>query len=76
MARIKIYTKSGCDQCQKLKDYLRLRDLDYEVINLSIKNNRDARKRFREKGYKTLPIIEVDGMVIEGFCEDLLDSIL
>jgi len=57
---IKIYSKVGCEQCKLAKDCMRRNNIDFESIDLSKKENREARKYYRNLGIKTLPVITND----------------
>ena len=74
MIMIKIFTKKDCNQCANVKEFLNLKGLEWEEINLSEKDNREARAYYRSKGYETLPIIEGDGWTIQGYNEILLEE--
>lgn len=69
-------TKEGCSKCDELKTYLKKRNVEYEVVNLSKKENRKAREHYRNSGYKLLPVIEGNGWTIDGFNKDLLEELL
>ena len=30
-----LYTKNNCHACEKVKDYLKIRDLDIQIVNIS-----------------------------------------
>jgi len=76
MNMIRILTKEGCSKCNELKNYLSERNVEYETVNLSNKDNRDARKHYREAGYELLPVIEGDGWTIDGFNKNLLEELI
>lgn len=73
---IKIMTKDGCNECNELKKYLDSKGIDYKVVNLSKKENREERKHYRTSGYKLLPVVEGDGWSIDGYNKELLEGIL
>jgi len=81
---IKVYSINNCKCCEEAKKYLREKNISFEEINLSAKENREARKYYRELGIKIAPIITGVNKknlewIIWGFDEDKkcqLDSIL
>lgn len=74
---IKIYTKSGCEDCIKLKEYLRDRGIQYlEISYDDLKQNKKLREEYRSKGLKTFPILVHDDIILSGFNKKLLDEVL
>jgi len=71
---MRILTKEGCNQCQKVMEYLDSKNIDYEVINLSKKEERENRKHYRDSGYRLLPVVENNGWAIEGLNIKLLEE--
>jgi glutaredoxin 3 len=54
---IKVYSMNNCKYCEKAKEYLKEKNVPFEEINLSAKENREARKYYRELGIHVAPII-------------------
>lgn len=74
---IKVYTKSGCDNCKKLKDYLEERKIQFiEISYNDLLRNKDLREQYRKLGLKTFPILVVDDVILSGFNPSLLDEVL
>lgn len=57
----------SCPYCTKAKELLERFSIPYEYVDIS----RDPNLRFQYKaqGYKTVPIVIVDGDIIGGFTE-------
>jgi len=73
---IKIYYKPNCKYCDKAKDYLRERNIEFESINLAKKENREARAYYRSLGIDMLPIIEGDNWILPGWDKEALEILL
>ena len=61
---IKVYTIPNCEYCDKVKDYLRSKNIEFEEINLKAKENREARAFYRSLGIDVAPVVtgEIDGI--------------
>jgi glutaredoxin-like protein NrdH len=69
-AKIVVYSKNGCPNCDLTKAYLKKKGLLFEECNLDDADNREF---FVSKypGIRSMPQIEIDGHRIRGF-EELL----
>jgi len=54
---IKVYSMKNCKYCEEAKKYLKEKNIPYEEINLSAKENGEARRFYRELGIHVAPII-------------------
>jgi arsenate reductase-like glutaredoxin family protein len=61
---IKLYYSPKCEGCMKAKEFLDKNNITYESLDLTAKENREARKEYRKLGIKDLPVIE--GLKKEG----------
>jgi len=81
---IKLYIVQDCDNCNEAKEYFKLKEIEYEEIDMSIggiKKTIEEKKRFKALGLKTYPIIiintEKDGeLIFPEFDKDSLNNIL
>ena len=64
---IKIYAKKNCAGCDQAKALLESKGLGYEVVDVML--SKDAQALFREKGFRSVPQVVVDGEFIGGFEE-------
>ena len=72
---IKVYTTPTCTFCNKLKEYLDQKGIEYEAIDVS--QDRDAAKYIMEKSGKMgVPQTEIGGQIIVGFDEAAIDDAL
>lgn len=72
---VKVYTLKNCKYCDKAKEYLKEQNIECMEIDLSAKENREARKYYRSLGVTVAPIItgfkdNGDEWIICGFDED------
>ncbi len=66
MAQIIVYTKDNCPYCVKAKNLLNKKGVTYTEHNLEGRPEEIDRIK-RETGWRTVPIILIDGEVIGGF---------
>jgi glutaredoxin-like YruB-family protein len=75
MARVILYTLPTCPGCVQIKHFLRQKGVEFEEYDIS--KNEEARKEMIKKtGQKGVPVIEVDGTIIVGFQEEILEQAL
>ena len=63
---IKIYTLDGCEDCKKLKKFLDKHKLTYIEVNIGKPGHIDIKKRMKEEKFNRVPILEVNGKLIDG----------
>lgn len=68
---IKVYTKKNCAGCDQVKALLDAKGLGYEAVDVML--SKDAQALFRERGFRSVPQIMVDGefVTIEQLKEKL-----
>ncbi len=70
MAEVKIYTKTTCPYCVRVKDFFQSKGVKFEEIDLQGKPEELA--ALKEKtGLRTVPQVFIDGKLIGG-CDDTL----
>ena len=67
---IKVYSMNNCKYCEEAKKYLKEKGIPFEEINLSAKENGEARKYYRSLGIHIAPIITENSWIICGFSEE------
>ena len=65
MADIKIYTSNTCVFCKAAKQYFDENNIEYKEMNVD--ENPDAVEYLVSKGYRGVPVINIDGEDIVGF---------
>ena len=68
MAKITVYSTDPCSFCDRAKDLLRMRSLDFDEINLA-KDSVGRAELAERTGMISFPQIVIDGEVIGGFRE-------
>ena len=64
--KYRIYGTSSCSFCDKAKDLLNSKNLEYDFIN--IQEDEDGFEVFVKMGYRTVPqIIDPNGQFIGGY---------
>ena len=71
---ITIYTSSTCHYCKDAKEHLDKEGLDYQVKNVSDKM--DYRTELMELGYRSVPVIVIDDVVLHGYDKEKLQDAL
>lgn len=68
MAEVKIYTKDPCPYCVRAINLLNELSVPFEEIDLT--GQEDEINRIKnETGWRTVPIIMIDGKVIGGYTD-------
>lgn len=77
---IKLYTMPNCNNCEKVKSYLKDRNINYIEINLEKKENRDARKFYRSLRIDTAPVLvgtnNGEEWIITGYNKKKMESLI
>ncbi len=69
-----IYTSRGCSPCKQAMAYLESKGVAY--VQKNITTDPEAKKEFRAKGGRGVPLIEVGGESMYGFNAPRLDQLL
>lgn len=68
MAQIIMYKKNPCPYCDRAEALFKEKGVSYEKIDLT--NDLDKLNRIKEEtGWKTVPIIMIDGKLIGGYSD-------
>jgi glutaredoxin 3 len=74
MKKVDIYTSNTCGYCHAAMDYFNEKSIEYTEHNIS--SDAEARKELMKKGYRSVPLIVIDGQEILGFDQDKVNSLL
>jgi len=75
MKEVKIYSTPSCPYCRMAKDYLKEKGVEYQDIDVS--SDQDAlREMISLSGQMGVPVIIVEGQVINGFDKSKIDSFI
>ncbi len=68
MPKVKIYTKDPCPYCDRAISLMNELNIPFEEIDLTDQDD-EIRRIKNETGWKTVPIIMVNGEVIGGYTD-------
>lgn len=63
---IKVYTTDSCPWCDKAKNFLKSKNLEYTELN--VQDDMEAREEMIKKSRQMgVPVLDIDGNIIVGF---------
>lgn len=71
---IKIYVTPTCSWCKNLKEWLKKKKLAFEELDI-IESDRYRDEVLDKSGQMSTPLIDIDGKIIVGFDEKLLEEL-
>ena len=75
MADVKVYSTDSCPWCDKVKDFLKENNVEFDVINVA--EDPDGLKEMEEKsGQRGVPVVDARGTIIVGYDEDAIKAAL
>lgn len=69
-----VYSAPGCSTCDLVKNFLKEKNLDFEVRDLLA--NRDYQKEVEALGLLGIPVTVINGKAIKGFDPIALERML
>ena len=73
MTKVKIYSTPTCPWCQKVKEYLAEKKVQFD--NIDVSQDEKARTDMIEKsGQMGVPVVDINGKIIVGFDKDAIDA--
>lgn len=72
--RITLYTTRNCPHCRRAKQYLKQKGLRFQ--ELDVEQNVRAQKMLARLGTRSVPVIMIGDIRIDGFRQELIDSAL
>jgi len=72
---VTVYTTPTCSWCQAVKDYLHVREIDFEEIDVSADQSL-AEEMMGKSGQMGTPVLEIDGEIVIGFNRLEIDRLL
>ena len=70
---VTVYTLPSCVQCESTKKYLTMKDVTFEVVDLS--KDSSAMAHVKALGYQAAPVVVVGDDHWSGFRPDLLSAL-
>ena len=74
MTEIKVYTITGCDNCEKVKEHLKAAGLEFTECN--IWESEKAAEELRQLGPLNVPCVVAGDMIVRGFDKAELDKLI
>lgn len=68
MAKVLIYKKNPCPYCDRAINFLTDKGIEFDVVDLTDKPEEIDRIK-NETGWRTVPIIMIDGKLIGGYTD-------
>ncbi|MFT5873255.1 MAG: glutaredoxin 3 [Clostridium sp.] len=65
MNKVEIYTSNTCGICHMAKEFFKENNIEYVEHNIS--ENSEEKKALIKKGYRSVPIIDINGEEMIGF---------
>jgi len=73
--KVVIYSTPTCPYCKRAKDYLSRKEIPYIDINVA-QDREKAKEMIDKSGQMGVPVIIIDGEIVVGFNQALLDKLL
>lgn len=74
MANVTIYTSSSCSHCVTAKKYFSSKGINYTEKNVS--HDKNAKKELMAMGYRSVPIIVINGTKVVGFNKRKIEKLI
>lgn len=74
---IKLYTQENCPNCEELKDFLKVKGIEYNEVDVN--NDTKARAFMIMNDIETTPAVDFNSSIFAGEVEDIkskLESVL
>jgi glutaredoxin 3 len=73
--KVVVYSTPTCPYCKMAKDYLTKKGISFTEYDV-IKDEEAAREMIEKLGQMSVPIIIIDGDIVAGFNQELIDKLL
>ena len=73
--KVVVYSTPTCPYCKRAKEYLSRKGIAYTDINVATDREK-AKEMIQKTGQMGVPVITVDGEVVVGFNQAMLDKML
>lgn len=71
---IKVYSSDNCTWCQKLKRYLKSKNIDFQEFN--VESSENAQAVFKLTGQNAVPVTIIENKIIIGFDMNAIEDAL
>jgi glutaredoxin-like YruB-family protein len=73
MTKVKVYSTPTCPWCQKVKEYLSEKKIEFDNIDVS-KDEKARNDMIEKSGQMGVPVVDIKGKIIVGFDKDAIDA--
>ena len=74
MNKVEIYTSSSCGYCHMAMEFFKENNIEYIEHNIS--EDLEAKKALIKKGYRSVPVININGEEMMGFDKEKVAALL
>ena len=74
MNKVEIYTSDTCGFCHEAKDFFKENNIEFTEHNIS--TDLEAKKELIKKGYRSVPVININGEEMMGFDKEKVANLL
>ncbi len=74
MNKVEIYTSNSCGYCHMAKEFFSENNVEYIEHNIS--EDPEAKKALIKKGYRGVPVIDINGEEMVGFDKEKVIALL
>ncbi|MGL5087251.1 MAG: glutaredoxin domain-containing protein [Clostridium sp.] len=72
---VKVYTTNTCPWCDKVKNYLKVKEISFEELN--VQDDMSAREEMVSKSKQMgVPVLDINGDIIIGFDRNAIENAL
>lgn len=69
---INLYVVPNCPYCTQVKNFLSEKKINYTVVDVLADNKKRAREMIEKSGQKTVPVLDIEGVIIVGYKPDAI----
>lgn len=66
MAKVTVYSTPTCPFCNKVKQFLKENNIEFEEIDVS-SNQEKVQEMIQKSGQRGVPVTEIDGNMVVGY---------
>ena len=74
MNKVEIFTSESCGFCHEAKDFFKENNIEFIEHNIS--EDFEAKRMLIKKGFRSVPVININGTDIMGFDKEKVSSLL
>ncbi len=72
---VKIFTTSLCPYCFTLKEFLKLKNIEFQEIDVT-QDEKAKDELIKKTGKMEVPVLEIDGQLVVGFDKEKISKLL